>query len=36
MSVLTTETGTAPSAEKPPDTGARHKLTAVTGASAAP
>ncbi|MCP3819302.1 APC family permease [Streptomyces sp. A3M-1-3] len=34
MSVLTTETGTAPSAEEPPDTGARHKLTAVTGLAA--
>ncbi|MGW2563229.1 APC family permease [Streptomyces sp. NPDC001514] len=34
MSVLTTETGIAPSAEEPPDTGARHKLTAVTGLAA--
>ncbi|MEU8568789.1 APC family permease [Streptomyces pathocidini] len=34
MSVLSTETGTAPGAEEPPDTGARHRLTAVTGLAA--
>lgn len=34
MAVLTTETGAAPSAEEPPDTGARHRLTAVTGLAA--
>nr|WP_251021610.1 APC family permease [Streptomyces sp. ISL-98] len=31
---MTTEPGTAPRAEEPPDTGARHKLTAVTGLAA--
>lgn len=34
MSALTAETGVAPSAEEPPDTGARHKLTALTGLAA--
>lgn len=34
MSVLSTETDVAPSAEEPPDTGARHKLTALTGLAA--
>ncbi|WP_328666085.1 APC family permease [Streptomyces sp. NBC_00322] len=34
MSVLSTETGTAPGAEEPPDTDARHKLTALTGLAA--
>ncbi|MGW7367569.1 amino acid permease, partial [Streptomyces sp. NPDC054841] len=34
MSVLTTEAEAAPGAEEPPDTGARHKLTAVTGLAA--
>ncbi|MEU4269783.1 APC family permease [Streptomyces sp. NPDC026092] len=34
MAVLTTEPGAAPSAEEPPDTGARHRLTAVTGLAA--
>ncbi|MCX4820163.1 APC family permease [Streptomyces sp. NBC_01142] len=34
MSVLSTKTVTAPGAEEPPDTGARHKLTAVTGLAA--
>ncbi|GGX23518.1 APC family permease [Streptomyces chryseus] len=35
MSVVTTEAGAAsPRAEEPPDTGARHKLTAVTGLAA--
>ncbi|MBT2510793.1 APC family permease [Streptomyces sp. ISL-98] len=34
MSAMTTEPGTAPRAEEPPDTGARHKLTAVTGLAA--
>ncbi|MEE1816820.1 APC family permease [Streptomyces sp. SP18ES09] len=34
MSALTTENGATPVAEEPPDTGARHKLTAVTGLAA--
>ncbi|MFG3040691.1 APC family permease [Streptomyces sp. NPDC048330] len=34
MSAPTTENGAAPVAEEPPDTGARHKLTAVTGLAA--
>ncbi|MFD7320414.1 APC family permease [Streptomyces sp. NPDC059875] len=34
MAVLTTENGAAPSAEEPPDTGSRHRLTAVTGLAA--
>ncbi|MCT4357035.1 APC family permease [Streptomyces sp. Je 1-79] len=34
MSALTTENGATPTAEEPPDAGARHKLTAVTGLAA--
>ncbi|WP_406055290.1 APC family permease [Streptomyces sp. NBC_01077] len=34
MSALTTENGATPAVEEPPDTGARHKLTAVTGLAA--
>ncbi|MCX5388846.1 APC family permease [Streptomyces sp. NBC_00094] len=34
MSALTTENGATPVAEEPPDTGVRHKLTAVTGLAA--
>ncbi|MFI2735788.1 APC family permease [Streptomyces sp. NPDC018711] len=34
MSALTTENGATPVAEEPPDTGASHKLTAVTGLAA--
>ncbi|PWI16945.1 amino acid permease [Streptomyces sp. Act143] len=34
MSVLTTEPGATPAAEEPPDTGERHRLTAVTGLAA--
>ncbi|MEU2440450.1 APC family permease [Streptomyces rubradiris] len=34
MSVLTTGPGTAPAGEEPPDTGERHRLTAVTGLAA--
>ncbi|WP_406080027.1 APC family permease [Streptomyces zaomyceticus] len=34
MSALTTENGAAPAVEEPPDTGARHKLTTVTGLAA--
>ncbi|MFD9602520.1 APC family permease [Streptomyces sp. NBC_01224] len=34
MSLLTSDPGTAPSAEEPPDTGARHKLTTLTGLAA--
>ncbi|MFF3768470.1 APC family permease [Streptomyces sp. NPDC001922] len=34
MSVLATESGAAPNAEEPPDSDARHKLTAVTGLAA--
>ncbi|MFE0178996.1 APC family permease [Streptomyces sp. NPDC059002] len=34
MSVLTSEPGTAPLDEEPPDTGERHRLTAVTGLAA--
>ncbi|MFG2330915.1 APC family permease [Streptomyces sp. NPDC048604] len=34
MAVLTAANGTAPSSEEPPDTGARHKLTTVTGLAA--
>ncbi|EPD62514.1 APC family permease [Streptomyces sp. HGB0020] len=34
MSVLTTEPGAAPADEEPPDTGERHRLTAVTGLAA--
>ncbi|GEC07006.1 putative amino acid permease [Streptomyces spinoverrucosus] len=34
MSVLTAEPGAAPSGEEPPDTGERHRLTAVTGLAA--
>ncbi|MGW4700527.1 APC family permease [Streptomyces sp. NPDC004285] len=34
MSALTTENGATPVTEEPPDTGARHKLTAVTGLAA--
>ncbi|NBE52309.1 APC family permease [Streptomyces boluensis] len=34
MSVLTAESGTAPAAEEPPDSGERHRLTAVTGLAA--
>ncbi|CAL9324033.1 APC family permease [Streptomyces sp. SudanB182_2057] len=34
MSVLTTGPGTAPADEEPPDTGERHRLTAVTGLAA--
>ncbi|WP_405808560.1 APC family permease [Streptomyces sp. NBC_00210] len=34
MSAMTTSTGVAPSAEEPPDTGARHRLTALTGLAA--
>ncbi|MEU5084752.1 MULTISPECIES: APC family permease [Streptomyces] len=34
MSVLTTGPGAAPAGEEPPDTGERHRLTAVTGLAA--
>ncbi|GAA3903644.1 APC family permease [Streptomyces gulbargensis] len=34
MTTLTTENDAVPGAEEPPDTGARHKLTAVTGLAA--
>ncbi|MGW2567124.1 APC family permease [Streptomyces sp. NPDC001537] len=34
MSVLTTEAGAVPVGEEPPDTGERHRLTAVTGLAA--
>ncbi|MGW6395310.1 APC family permease [Streptomyces sp. NPDC055103] len=34
MSALTTENGATPVAEEPPDTDARHRLTAVTGLAA--
>ncbi|MFD5327313.1 APC family permease [Streptomyces sp. NPDC127092] len=34
MTTLTAETDAVPGAEEPPDTGARHKLTAVTGLAA--
>ncbi|MEV6552793.1 APC family permease [Streptomyces sp. NPDC051597] len=34
MSALTAENGAASAVEEPPDTGARHKLTAVTGLAA--
>lgn len=34
MSVLTTEPNAVPSGEEPPDTGERHRLTAVTGLAA--
>jgi amino acid transporter len=34
MSVLTTESGAVPAGEEPPDTGERHRLTAVTGLAA--
>ncbi|MFC9916128.1 APC family permease [Streptomyces sp. NPDC127197] len=34
MSVLTAEPGAAPSDEEPPDTGERHRLTALTGLAA--
>ncbi|QFR02091.1 hypothetical protein F9278_44685 [Streptomyces phaeolivaceus] len=34
MSVLTIEPGEVPAAEEPPDTGERHRLTAVTGLAA--
>ncbi|MFG2196827.1 APC family permease [Streptomyces sp. NPDC048639] len=34
MTIVTTESETAPSAGEPPDSGARHKLTAVTGLAA--
>ncbi|MEV0555643.1 APC family permease [Streptomyces sp. NPDC050597] len=34
MSVLTAETGAAPADEDPPDTGERHRLTALTGLAA--
>ncbi|MFC9701693.1 APC family permease [Streptomyces sp. NPDC056943] len=34
MAVLTTENGVAPAADEPPDTGDRHKLTALTGLAA--
>ncbi|MFK4070147.1 APC family permease [Streptomyces sp. NPDC029674] len=34
MSVLTVEPGTAPAAEQPPDTGEKHRLTALTGLAA--
>ncbi|MFJ4688400.1 APC family permease [Streptomyces sp. NPDC091377] len=34
MSVLTAAPGAAPSGEEPPDTGERHRLTAVTGLAA--
>ncbi|GGV07994.1 putative amino acid permease [Streptomyces filipinensis] len=34
MSVLTAEPGAAPAGEEPPDTGERHRLTAVTGLAA--
>ncbi|MFI9612508.1 APC family permease [Streptomyces sp. NPDC052023] len=34
MSVLTAEPGAAPSGAEPPDTGERHRLTAVTGLAA--
>ncbi|MBK3640050.1 APC family permease [Streptomyces sp. MBT33] len=34
MTVLTTEPGTVPAGEEPPDTGERHRLTAVTGLAA--
>ncbi|MFJ3671464.1 APC family permease [Streptomyces sp. NPDC090106] len=34
MSVLTIEPGSAPAGEEPPDTGERHRLTAVTGLAA--
>ncbi|MEU7577515.1 APC family permease [Streptomyces sp. NPDC041068] len=34
MSVLTSEPGTAPLDEEPPDSGERHRLTAVTGLAA--
>ncbi|WP_030211321.1 APC family permease [Streptomyces bikiniensis] len=34
MTTLTAEKDAAPGAEEPPDTGARHKLTAVTGLAA--
>ncbi|MFI9742557.1 APC family permease [Streptomyces sp. NPDC052494] len=34
MAVLTTENGVAPAAEEPPDSGDRHKLTALTGLAA--
>ncbi|MFF1263442.1 MULTISPECIES: APC family permease [unclassified Streptomyces] len=34
MSVLTAESGAAPADEEPPDTGERHRLTALTGLAA--
>lgn len=34
MSVLTVEPGAVPAGEEPPDTGERHRLTAVTGLAA--
>ncbi|KOG33765.1 MULTISPECIES: APC family permease [Streptomyces] len=34
MTTVTAEKGAVPGAEEPPDTGARHKLTAVTGLAA--
>ena len=34
MTVLTTEPGAVPAGEEPPDTGERHRLTAVTGLAA--
>ncbi|MEU6668698.1 APC family permease [Streptomyces sp. NPDC046727] len=34
MTVLTTESGATPADEEPPDTGERHRLTAVTGLAA--
>ncbi|GEB55533.1 APC family permease [Streptomyces gardneri] len=34
MSALTTENGATPAVEEPPDSGARHKLTTVTGLAA--
>lgn len=36
MSVLTLQPGAAPADEEPPDTGERHRLTAVTGLAAVP
>lgn len=34
MSVLTAEPGAAPAGEEPPETGERHRLTALTGLAA--
>ncbi|MDQ8705103.1 APC family permease [Streptomyces sp. LHD-70] len=34
MSVLTAQSGTTPAAEEPPDSGERHRLTALTGLAA--